>query len=111
MKVKGFTLLTYEQVFSNQALKIFEKYGRNCSATDFAWLLGIDDAIGPSYLTSDGGRAVKWFTQTDSDRYREVYIIDDDGSKKVWLLILMILVAVQSLCIQQFFHLLRIKLD
>lgn len=81
MKVKGFTLLTYEQVFSNQALKIFEKYGRNCSATDFACLLGIqDDDI--RYSTSYGERAVIWFTKTtdENDSGKEAFCVAPNGN-------------------------------
>ncbi len=84
MEQLDFTLLTYEQVFGEQKLDIFNKYGTECAITDFSILLG--GYVSSDYCTSEGktlkDRTGWWWTKSfDVDNYARV--VDENGYR-VW---------------------------
>ena len=60
------TFLTEDQIFGNNQLDIFKKYGTKCAITDFSILLG--GYVSSNYFTDEGNtnkdRAGWWWTKT-----------------------------------------------
>ena len=74
MQNLDFTFLTEEQVFGDNRLEIFDKYGTKASMTDFSILLG--GYVSSIYYSSEGrslkNRTGYWWTKTDhSSTYLE----------------------------------------
>lgn len=78
--MNDFTFLEEEQIFGNQALSIFNKYGTKCAISDFSILLG--GYVNDSYYTDEGNelkdRTGWWWTRTPySDNARAVLFNGD----------------------------------
>ena len=69
------TFLTEEQIFGDNKLVIFEKYGTKCAITDFAILLG--GSVSSDYHTDDGSKKDRtgwWWTKTKYKTKYEDYV-------------------------------------
>ena len=76
------TFLEEEQIFGDNSLEIFKKYGRKSAITDFAILLGGE--VSDYFYSSDAyfkGRTGNWYTKTIANDY-EIYVVDYTGNVK-----------------------------
>ncbi len=76
------TFLTEEQVFGDDQLDIFKKYGTACAITDFALLLGGRSNL--HYPTKEGDSSSWWWTRTryiSFNKYADVVTVGIGGKK------------------------------
>ena len=80
--MNDFTFLTEKQVFGDNRLEIFEKYGTKCAITDFSILLGggVSEDEFIKGLPSLKNRSCAWWTRTPAS-FGSVNVVDEDGSR------------------------------